>query len=80
MTVSLDMECGIAPPYQQSSVPGAGFEPARLSARDFKSRASTVPPPGHILKQYSTGLHRRQEAVAVANGCLPNSYFVIISP
>lgn len=30
-------------------VPRTGFEPVRLSTRDFKSRASTVSPPGRSL-------------------------------
>ena len=33
-------------------VPGAGFEPARPKPRDFKSLASTIPPPGRVPAVY----------------------------
>ena len=32
-------------PGRDPVVPGVGFEPTRLSAADFKSAVSTVPPP-----------------------------------
>jgi hypothetical protein len=35
--------------HQLLVVPRTGFEPVRLSTRDFKSRASTVSPPGRSL-------------------------------
>lgn len=30
-------------------MPGEGVEPSRLAASDFKSDASAIPPPGHVV-------------------------------
>lgn len=34
---------------KKKNMPGEGVEPSRLAASDFKSDASAIPPPGHVV-------------------------------
>ena len=70
------------------AVPGAGVEPARLAAADFKSAASAVPPPGHNNRERGApdgtprGRHwrRRPDSNRWWGFCRPLPYHLATAP